>query len=190
MHPTTELLLRKNGDSSELCAPEVGLFTCALGPGALIGPGQVAGTILCLGRQTNLIVPPGVHGRISSPKRDLIQAPVGYGDTLYELSSIDAAADELEAESSTTDGAALVLHAAQAGRFYHRPSPDEPAYIEVGEALKDGQAIGLVEVMKTFSQVHYKLEAGLPSNARFVRFLVDDGAEIRRGDGLIEVESS
>jgi acetyl-CoA carboxylase biotin carboxyl carrier protein len=108
-------------------------------------------------------------------------------EVLYELAPIDAgqAADE---EAAGGSEAGLVLRAPQTGRFYHRPSPDEPPYAEVGGVLDAGQAIGLLEVMKTFSQVTYEAKGGLPTRARLVRWLVEDGAEIRSGDALLEVE--
>jgi biotin carboxyl carrier protein len=39
------------------------------------------------------------------------------------------------------------------GTFYRRPSPEEPAFKEVGDAVAKGDTIGLVEVMKTFHEV-------------------------------------
>jgi acetyl-CoA carboxylase biotin carboxyl carrier protein len=188
MQDTIDLILRKQADVTELRAPEVGLFTCALASGALLGPGQLAGVILTAGRSIELRVPAGVHGRIANAPRPRTQAPVGYGDVLYELQPVDGAvADEL-ADQAAADESGLILKATQSGRFYHRPAPDEPAYASPGDELVDGQAIGLLEIMKTFSQVAYGSAAGLPGRAILVRFLAEDGGEIREGDGLIEVE--
>lgn len=39
------------------------------------------------------------------------------------------------------------------GTFYRRPSPEDPPYKEVGDAVAKGETIGLVEVMKTFHEV-------------------------------------
>lgn len=39
------------------------------------------------------------------------------------------------------------------GTFYHRPSPEEPAYKSQGDAVSVGDTVGLVEVMKTFIEV-------------------------------------
>ncbi|MGX1309129.1 acetyl-CoA carboxylase biotin carboxyl carrier protein [Amorphus suaedae] len=39
------------------------------------------------------------------------------------------------------------------GTFYRRPSPDEPAYKEVGDTVAAGDVVGLVEVMKSFIEV-------------------------------------
>ena len=39
------------------------------------------------------------------------------------------------------------------GTFYHKPSPDDPPYKTAGDAVAEGDVIGLVEVMKTFIEV-------------------------------------
>src|SRR5688572_19734661 len=79
------------------------------------------------------------------------------------------------------------LRAPQSGRFYHRPAPGEPAFADAGAPLADGQPIGLIEVMKTFTHVPYSAGAGLPARARLVRFVASDGGDVRQGDPLIEV---
>ena len=188
MTNSISLLAKTVGDLVELRSPEVGLFTGALPAGSLLGPGQVAGSVLVTGRSYTVVVPAGVHGRVANTASSKTQAPVGYGDMLYQLSPIDGslANDEVETEVAGEDG--LILRASQTGRFYHRPSPDEPNYANPGDELSDGHAIGLIEIMKTFSQVAYQGGQGLPARAKLVRFLADDGAEIREGDGLIEVE--
>jgi biotin carboxyl carrier protein len=69
----------------------------------------------------------------------------------------------------------------------------------VGLLLAPGQAVGLIEVMKTFAQVQYRPDvtgvAGatgkgrpLPERARIVRLIAADGAEVARGAPLFEVE--
>lgn len=188
MQATMDLILRKQDGVTELRAPEVGLFTCALDSGALLGPGQLAGVILSAGRSVELRVPAGVHGRVSNTPRPRTQAPVGYGDVLYELAPVDGAGADQDAEGAADGASGLILKSTQSGRFYHRPSPDEPAYASPGDELTEGQAIGLLEIMKTFSQVAYTTTGGLPPRAKLVRFLAEDGGEIREGDGLIEVE--
>jgi len=82
----------------------------------------------------------------------------------------------------------LVLRSPQAGRFYHRASPAEAPFVTVGAVIEEGRSIGLIEVMKTFSHVPYRSAGRLPSRARVVRFLAGDGADVKPGDGLIEVE--
>jgi acetyl-CoA carboxylase biotin carboxyl carrier protein len=182
-----ELLARRDGDATLLCSPGVGLFTEPLAPGALLGPGQDGGALLAAGRAARLLVPAGVQGRVVSALPDRVQAPVAYGEVLYRLEPVAAGGDEA-ADEVASAGGGLVLPSPQTGRFYRRPSPDEPAYAEEGSELTDGAPVGLLEVMKTFSQVHYQAKGGLPARARLARWLVEDGAEVRTGDPLLELE--
>ena len=39
------------------------------------------------------------------------------------------------------------------GTFYQRPAPDRPPYKAPGDAVAEGEVIGLVEVMKSFHEV-------------------------------------
>ena len=81
--------------------------------------------------------------------------------------------------------------APQTGRFYHRARPSDPPFVQSGSQVKEGSALGLIEVMKTFSQVVYRAQGlrgePLPAQARIVAHLVPDGAEVAQGDPLIEV---
>jgi biotin carboxyl carrier protein len=186
---TTELLVRRAGAATFLLAPEVGLFTSALPAGSLLGPGQHAGILLAHGRQTKLVVPAGVAGRITSPRPERVHEPVAYLTRLYELAPLAEGDVVTDLAASAADEAGLIVRATQTGRFYQRPSPDEPAYVEVGGELVDGQALGLLEIMKTFNQVSYKAGGKLPKRARVVRWLARDGGEVRQGEGLLEVEA-
>jgi acetyl-CoA carboxylase biotin carboxyl carrier protein len=188
MKDTIELILRREGESTRLVSPSVGVFTCALEPGALLGPGQVAGVLTASGKSLKLVTPPAVCGRIANERPERVQQPVGYGTTLYELSPIESAGVGAGAVESGSPENGLILYADQAGRFYRRPSPDEAAYVEEGGKLEVGMAIGLIEIMKTFSQVLYEARGGLPPRAKLVRWFADDGAEVREGDPLLEVE--
>ncbi len=45
------------------------------------------------------------------------------------------------------------VHSPLPGTFYRRPSPDAPVYAETGERIQAGQVIGLIEVMKQFTEL-------------------------------------
>ena len=68
------------------------------------------------------------------------------------------------------------------GTFYRKPAPDKPAYVEVGQRVKHGDVIGLIEVMKSFHEVLSE-EAG-----KVTRFLVENEAAVQAGDPLAELE--
>lgn len=188
MSAVLELVLEESGGSLRLCSPEVGWFTEALPRGAEIVPGQRAGSLVSLGRIFDLRVPAGAGGVVTSSPSDRVHEPVGFGQVLYELAPASTAKHAPRPEKvEEIRGGALVLRAPQAGRFYHRPSPSEPPFVAAGAVVEDGQPVGMIEVMKTFSHVPYRASGGLPRRAKIVRVIAGDGADVKPGEALIEV---
>ncbi|WP_068266415.1 acetyl-CoA carboxylase [Janibacter limosus] len=68
------------------------------------------------------------------------------------------------------------------GVFYRRPSPDEDDFVSVGDEVTEGQTIGLIEVMKNFTEL--KASAG----GRVKEFLVEDAAEVSVGQDVVVLE--
>ncbi len=69
------------------------------------------------------------------------------------------------------------------GTFYRKPSPDQPAFKQDGDAVAAGDTLGLVEVMKTFTPV------AAEAAGRIVRFLVEDEEPVMAGQPILEIES-
>jgi biotin carboxyl carrier protein len=187
-----ELTVSRVGERTFLIVPEVGMFTRALPAGTLLSPGQHAGYLSQLGFGHVLIVPPGVTGRIISMRSEKVHLPLGFGDVVYELEPIEAGeeSDAIGEAENLGHADGMVMRAPHTGRFWHRPSPDDPAFCKAGDTLSPGSAVGLIEIMKTFTQIGYTPTAGLPSNAKIVRMLADDGADVTAGTPLIAVEPS
>lgn len=68
------------------------------------------------------------------------------------------------------------------GVFYRRPSPEEEEYVREGDTVSEGQTIGLIEVMKNFTE----LKATASGTVK--EFLVDDSAEVSVGQDVAVVE--
>lgn len=68
------------------------------------------------------------------------------------------------------------------GTFYRKPSPDAAAFKADGDSVSAGDVIGLIEVMKTFHEVH----AGV--DGKNIVFFADDGEPIMAGQPIAEVE--
>lgn len=184
-----EFLVAKAGDRVKLTSPEVGLFTCALDRGQLLTAGTPAGIVRSLGRSFELVVPPGVAGRIVTDKPERVHKPVGYGTALYELEPLDTTSSVVdEAVLGDAPKGAPAFRTPYSGRFWHRSTPQDPAFVEVGTVIEAGHTIGLIEVMKTFTHLTYTPGADLPARARVMRVCAPDGGEVTEGDALLEVE--
>jgi acetyl-CoA carboxylase biotin carboxyl carrier protein len=67
------------------------------------------------------------------------------------------------------------------GTFYRRPAPDKPLYKNEGDTVAVGDVIGLIEVMKSFTEVKAEV-AG-----RIVKFLADNEEPVMAGQVLAEI---
>ena len=182
-----DLLLSDADGALVLRSPEVGYFTQALPRGSSVSPGESAGVLTRLGTRFELRIPASASGTIASDPPDLVRAPVGYGDVLYRLSSAQPAMKRTDTKVADASQG-LLLRAPQSGRFYHRPGPGEPAFVTAGSIVKDGQPVGMIEVMKTFSHVTWRAGAGQPARVRVVKLAAADGADVKTGDVLLELE--
>ncbi len=61
------------------------------------------------------------------------------------------AAAKPAAEAGLPDG--HVVRAPMVGTFYASPSPDKPAFVAVGQAVKAGETLGIIEAMKMFNPI-------------------------------------
>ena len=68
------------------------------------------------------------------------------------------------------------------GVFYRSPSPEDPPFIHVGDIVRVGQPIGLIEAMKVFSEVPAEI-AG-----RVVEIPVESGKLVQQGQPLVYIE--
>ncbi|MEM8744841.1 MAG: acetyl-CoA carboxylase biotin carboxyl carrier protein [Pseudomonadota bacterium] len=66
----------------------------------------------------------------------------------------------------------LDVRSPMVGTFYRRPSPEEPAFVEEGAAVKKGDTLCLIEVMKLFTAVE------APEDGTIAEIAQDDGATI------------
>jgi len=60
------------------------------------------------------------------------------------------------------------------GTFYRAPSPDAPAYVQVGDMVRSGQALCIVEAMKLMNEIESEAAGRVveivPQNAQAVEF--------------------
>ncbi|MCY1278328.1 Biotin carboxyl carrier protein of acetyl-CoA carboxylase [compost metagenome] len=69
------------------------------------------------------------------------------------------------------------------GTFYRKPSPDADNYASAGDTVQAGAVIGLVEVMKQFS------ELTADQGGRVLAFHAEDGDPVEPGQLLAVIET-
>ena len=68
------------------------------------------------------------------------------------------------------------------GTFYRSASPDSPSFVDVGQVVKKGQVLCIVEAMKLMNEI----EAEQPG--RLIEALVQNGSPVEYGESLFRLE--
>ena len=70
------------------------------------------------------------------------------------------------------------------GTFYRAPSPDAPAFVEVGSTVRPGQALCIVEAMKLMNEIESEISGTI------VEILVQNGKSVEFGQKLFRVKKA
>lgn len=83
---------------------------------------------------------------------------------------------------TTRDDGAIEVRAPMMGTFYRAPSPTDPVYADVGQAIQPGDALCLIEVMKLFTTLKAE-QAGT-----IIDIPAENGELINQGDVLFLIK--
>ncbi|PCJ74126.1 MAG: acetyl-CoA carboxylase, biotin carboxyl carrier protein [Rhodobacteraceae bacterium] len=88
------------------------------------------------------------------------------------------------APAASADPAQLAgaVNSPMVGTAYLSAEPGADAFVKVGDTVKEGQTLLIIEAMKTMNQIP------APKSGKVTRILVDDGAPVEFGDPLIILE--
>lgn len=78
----------------------------------------------------------------------------------------------------------LVVKSPMIGTFYRKPSPDKPAFTEVGASIAKGDVVCVIEAMKLFNEIESEV------TGKIVKVLVDDASPVEFDQPLFLVDPS
>ncbi|MFN4269157.1 MAG: acetyl-CoA carboxylase biotin carboxyl carrier protein [Thermosynechococcus sp.] len=67
------------------------------------------------------------------------------------------------------------------GTFYRAPAPDEPPFVEVGDTVRKGQVVCIIEAMKLMNEIESEV------NGQVVEILVQNAEPIEYGQVLMRI---
>jgi acetyl-CoA carboxylase biotin carboxyl carrier protein len=76
----------------------------------------------------------------------------------------------------------ITIKSPMIGTFYRSASPDKPSFVNVGDEIKAGQVLCVVEAMKLFNEIEAEI------SGRIVKVLVDNASPIEFDQPLFVVE--
>ncbi len=90
-----------------------------------------------------------------------------------------------EAVVETTDESKYItIKSPIIGTLYRKPSPDKPVFVEVGDTIKEGDVLCIIEAMKLFNEIESEV------SGKIVKVLVDDASPVEFDQPLFLVDPS
>ncbi len=117
------------------------------------------------------------------------QIPVGSAP--QPVAPVPAAAPTPAAPAATEKPAAeednskyVTIKSPIIGTLYRKPSPDKPMFVEVGDTIKEGDVLCIIEAMKLFNEIESEV------SGKVVKVLVDDASPVEFDQPLFLVDPS
>ena len=111
------------------------------------------------------------------PVAAMPQAPVAA------VAPAPAAAPEAPKANADEDSY-ITVKSPMIGTFYRRPAPDKDLFCEVGDAVKQGDTVCVIEAMKLFNEIESEV------SGKIVKILVDDNSPVEYDQPLFLVDPS
>lgn len=86
------------------------------------------------------------------------------------------------AAASAGSDKAITVKSPMIGTFYRSPAPDKPLFVNVGDEIKQGQVLCIIEAMKLFNEIESEV------SGRVVKVLADDASPVEYDQPLFLVE--
>jgi len=93
-------------------------------------------------------------------------------------------APKAEAQTPAAEDNLLTIKSPMIGTFYRSPSPDKPMFVNVGDEVKAGGVVCIVEAMKLFNEIESEV------SGKIVKILVDNATPVEYDQPLFLVDPS
>jgi len=94
-----------------------------------------------------------------------------------------AVAPEAATEESEDDNL-ITIKSPIIGTFYRKSAPDKPVFVEVGDTVKEGDVLCVIEAMKLFNEIESEVSGTI------VKILVDDASPVEFDQPLFVIQPS
>jgi acetyl-CoA carboxylase biotin carboxyl carrier protein len=90
--------------------------------------------------------------------------------------------DKIESHHTESSSHLITIKSPMIGTYYKSSSPDKPPFVQVGDEIKVGQVLCIVEAMKLFNEIESEV------SGKIVKILVDNASPIEYDQALFLVE--
>jgi acetyl-CoA carboxylase biotin carboxyl carrier protein len=89
---------------------------------------------------------------------------------------------EIKEEKKIKEDNIYIIKSPLVGTFYRAPSPDSPPYVEVGDEVKKGDILCIIEAMKIMNEIESEVDG------KVVEILVENAKPVEFGQPLFKIE--
>ena len=76
----------------------------------------------------------------------------------------------------------VAINSPMVGTFYRAPAPSEPPFVEVGDRIRTGQAVCIIEAMKLMNEIEAEV------SGQVMEILVQNGTPVEYGQPLMRID--
>lgn len=106
-----------------------------------------------------------------------VQAPVNQ-----PANTTQAPANNAPAATNGDESKYITIKSPMIGTFYRRQSPDKPLLVNVGDEIKPGKTLCIIEAMKLFNEIESEV------SGKVVKILVDDASPVEYDQPLFLID--
>ncbi len=128
---------------------------------------------------------------IRKPTTNVVAAAPQYIQATAPVSAPQTAAAPVAAATTPAPAAEkaapvadnlITIKSPMIGTFYRSSSPDKPSFVNVGDEIKAGKAVCIIEAMKLFNEIESEV------SGKIVKVLVDNATPVEYDQPLFLVE--
>lgn len=124
------------------------------------------------------------HGQMMIASAPAIQHTVVANAPAVASAPAAATPPAAEKPSGIDESKYITVKSPMIGTFYRTPSPDKPVFVNVGDEIKPGQPICIIEAMKLFNEIESEV------SGKIVKVLVDNATPVEYDQPLFLVDPS
>ncbi|WP_062054024.1 acetyl-CoA carboxylase biotin carboxyl carrier protein [Aquimarina longa] len=104
--------------------------------------------------------------------------------TPVQTTPVASSPNVTEENTSEDNSKYITIKSPIIGTLYRKPSPDKPTFVEVGDSIKEGDVLCIIEAMKLFNEIESEV------SGKIVKVLVDDSSPVEFDQPLFLVDPS
>ena len=114
----------------------------------------------------------------------IMQAPVAPAAPVAPVAPVAPATPVAEPAAGEDTSNVIEVKSPMIGTFYRRPSPDKDPFKDVGDNIKNGDVVCVIEAMKLFNEIESEV------SGKIVKFLVEDNTPVEYDQPLYLIDPS